>query len=57
MRAFLYDNGEGTEVILKSIDESITWWELNELYFNFLQASGYQLTRAEFAESVSEGFL
>lgn len=57
MRAFLYNNEEGVEVLVKTINDSVTWWDLTEHYFQYLQASGYQLTRKDFAVAVTEGFL
>lgn len=32
------------------VDEGVTWWELSDHFFNFLQASGYVITRQDFAE-------
>lgn len=55
MHAFLH-NTLDTEVIVKATDDSITWPELTELYFNFLQASGYSVTRKEFADVVQCDF-
>lgn len=45
-----------TELILQNINEDVTWSELTETYFSFLQASGYSLTRQDFAEEIQERF-
>lgn len=58
MHVFLYNDAEeGTEVIVKSTNVAVTWWQLTELYFQYLQASGYQLTRKDFAEVIQDNFL
>jgi hypothetical protein len=40
---------EGRSTEVKVIDD-ITWWEMSEEFFAFLQGCGYQVTREDFAE-------
>lgn len=51
-----YFKDEDTEVVIKNISQGIPYAELTELYFNFLQAAGYSLTRTDFAEMVQDIF-
>jgi len=56
MHAFFFDDGE-TKISISNTNLSIPWVELTELYFNFLQAAGYSLTREDFASAVQDNFI
>lgn len=53
---FIYNacNDTHIEMSIQSVD--ITWIELTEKYFNYLQACGFVLTREMFAKEVEAEF-
>lgn len=56
MYAFLFSDDTGVEVIIKLPDTGLPWVDLTEYFFNFLQATGYSLTREDFADHVEDNF-
>ena len=50
MSHFVFEQQEDDVQVTMIVDSGATWWELSEKFFSFLQASGYVLSREQFAE-------